>query len=62
MLVIIVLVLIAVVVVGLAASAVMTWASGRSALWNMVFGGVLALAVMAGALVIAYLLTRAAYP
>ncbi len=62
MLVIIVLVLIAVVVVGLAASAVMTWASDRSALWNMVFGGVLALAVMAGALVIAYLLTRAAYP
>jgi len=62
MLVIIVLVLIAVVVVGLAASAVMTWASSRSALWNMVFGGVLALAVMAGALVIAYLLTRAAYP
>ena len=62
MFVIIALVLIAVVVVGLAASAVMTWASDRSALWNMVFGGVLALAVMAGALVIAYLLTRAAYP
>ena len=57
----VVLVLIAVVVVGLGASAVMSWASGRSALWNMAFGGVLAVAVLAGALVIAFLLTRAAY-
>ena len=59
---IILLLLIAVAVVGLAASAVMSWASDRSALWNMVFGGVLALAVLAGAIVIAYFLTRAAYP
>ena len=47
---------------GLIASVVMTWASNRSPLWNMVFGGVLALAVLAGALVIAILLTRTAYP
>jgi hypothetical protein len=47
---------------GLIASAVMSWASNRSAVWNMVFGGVLALAVLAGALIIAILLTRAAYP
>lgn len=62
MFVAILLALIAVVVAGLAASAVMTWASSRSAIWNMLFGGVLAVGVLAGALVIAYLLTRAAYP
>jgi hypothetical protein len=44
------------------ASVVMAWASSRSALWNMAFGGVLALAVLAGAVLIAFLLTRAAYP
>jgi hypothetical protein len=44
------------------ASAIMSWASSRSAVWNMVFGGVLALAVLGAALVIAILLTRAAYP
>jgi len=46
----------------LLASVVMAWASNRSPLWNMAFGGVCALAVMAGALIIAFLLTRAAYP
>ncbi len=47
---------------GVAASIVMARASNRSGLWNMLFGGVLALALMAGALMIAYLLTRAVYP
>ena len=47
---------------GFLASLVMSWASDRSALWNMVFGGILAFAVLAGALVIAYFLTRRAYP
>jgi ABC-type Mn2+/Zn2+ transport system permease subunit len=49
-------------VVGLAASVVMAWASNRSALFNLAFGGVLALAVLAGGVLIAYLLTRVAYP
>ena len=44
------------------AGAVMTWASNRSALWNMAFGTVLALAAIAAALLIAFLMTRAAYP
>lgn len=47
---------------GFLASLVMSWAGDRSALWNMVFGGILAFAVLAGALVIAYFLTRRAYP
>jgi hypothetical protein len=47
---------------GLIASVIMSWASDRSALWNMVIGGVLALAVLVSALGIAVLLTRAAYP
>lgn len=42
--------------------AVMVWASSRSALWNMAFGTVLALAAIAAALIIAFLMTRAAYP
>lgn len=49
-------------VFSLLASLVMSWASNRSALWNMVFGGVVAFALLAGALIIAYFLTRAAYP
>jgi hypothetical protein len=62
MLVTILLVMVAVGVLAALASVVMAWASNRSALWNMALGGVLALAVLAGALVIAFLLTRAAYP
>jgi ABC-type Mn2+/Zn2+ transport system permease subunit len=49
-------------IVGLAASVVMAWASNRSALFNMAFGGLLAVAVLAGGVLIAYLLTRVAYP
>jgi ABC-type Mn2+/Zn2+ transport system permease subunit len=49
-------------VVGLAASVVMAWAGNRSALFNMAFGGFLASAVLAGGVLIAYCLTRAAYP
>ena len=56
------LIVIAACAFGFLASLVMSWASNRSALWNMVFGGVLAFAVLAGALLIAYLLTRRAYP
>lgn len=40
----------------------MAWAGNRSALFNLVFGGVLALAVLAGGLLIAFLLTRVEYP
>ena len=47
---------------GVLTSALMSWASNRPALWNMVFGGFLALAVLAGALLIAFVLTRATYP
>jgi uncharacterized membrane protein YeaQ/YmgE (transglycosylase-associated protein family) len=55
-------VLIAACVCGVIASAIMSWASNRSALFNMVFGGVLAVGVLAAALIIAFLLTQAAYP
>jgi hypothetical protein len=44
------------------ASIVMSRASDRSALFNMVLGGVLAFAVLAGALIIAWLMTRAVFP
>jgi hypothetical protein len=43
------------------ASVVMSRASDHSAMWNMILGGFLALAVLAGALLIAYFMTRA-YP
>jgi hypothetical protein len=46
---------------GVLASVVVSWASNRSALWNMAFGAVLAFAALAGALIIAFLLTRAAF-
>lgn len=49
-------------IVGLIASMVMVWSSNRSAVFSMAVGGLLALAVLACALVIAFLLTRAAYP
>ena len=48
--------------VGIVASIVMSRASNQSALFNMVLGGVLAVAVLAGALIIAYLLTQAMFP
>lgn len=49
-------------IVGLIASMVMVWSSNRSAVVSMAVGGLLALAVLACALLIAFLLTRAAYP
>lgn len=49
-------------IVGLIASMVMVWSSNRSAVFSMAVGGLLALAVLACALLIAFLLTRAAYP
>ena len=48
--------------IGVIASIVMARAADRSALFNMVLGGILAIAVLAGALLIAYLMTRAVYP
>jgi hypothetical protein len=57
-----VLILIAGGVLAVLASIVMSWASNRSSLWNMMLGGVLAVAVLAGALIIAYLFTRLADP
>jgi hypothetical protein len=53
-----VLILIAACAFGVLASIVMTRASDRSAVWNMFFGGVLAVGVLLGALAIAYLLSR----
>ena len=47
---------------GVLTSIVLSWASNRSALWNMAFGGILALAVLAGALIIAIVLARTTYP
>ena len=55
-------VLSAVCICGAIASAIMSWASNRSALFNIVFGGILAAAVLAAAVIIAFLLTQAAYP
>jgi hypothetical protein len=45
--------------IGVIASIVMARAAHRSALFNMALGAVLALAVLAGALIIAWLMTRA---
>ena len=43
------------------ASRFMWWATKRSALWAMAAGALLVAAVFAGAIVIAWLYTRAAY-
>ncbi len=48
--------------IGLLASVVIAWASNRSAAWNMAFGALCALVVAAAALLVAWLLTRAAFP
>ena len=48
--------------IGVIASIVMSRASNQSAIFNMVLGVVLALAVLAGALLIALLMTRAYLP
>jgi len=45
----------------LAASWFMWWATKRSALWAMAAGALLAFAALAGAVVIAWFMTRAAY-
>jgi ABC-type Mn2+/Zn2+ transport system permease subunit len=49
-------------IAGMLASVVMVWSSNRSALFSMLVGGLLAVGVLACALLIAWLLTRAAYP
>lgn len=49
-------------IAGMLASMVMVWSSNRSALFSMLVGGLLAVGVLACALLIAWLLTRAAYP
>jgi hypothetical protein len=43
------------------ASRFMWWATSRSAVWAMIAGALLVAAVFAGAIVIAWLYTRAAY-
>ena len=48
--------------IGVVASMVIVWASNRSAVWNMAFGVLCGLAVLAAGLLIALLLTRAAFP
>jgi hypothetical protein len=45
----------------LLASRVMSWASDRSPLWNMMFAGAMGLLVMGGAVLLAWLLTQAAF-
>lgn len=58
-------ILVALVLAGagaVAASVLMNWASRQSALWNMVFGAVLAIALIAGVILIAILLANVAYP
>ena len=59
---VILMILLGVCACGVVASVVMVWASNRSALSSMIVGGVLAVVVLACALLIAYLITRAAYP
>ena len=49
-------------ITGMLASMVMVWSSNRSALFSMLVGGLLAVGVLACALLIAWLLTRVAYP
>jgi hypothetical protein len=49
-------------IAGMLASMVMVWSSNRSALFSMLVGGLLAVGVLICALLIAWLLTRAAYP
>jgi hypothetical protein len=49
-------------IAGMLASMVMVWSSNRSALFSMLVGGLLAVGVLVCALLIAWLLTRAAYP
>ena len=61
MLVTVLLVVAGVCALAVIASVIMTRGSNRSALSNMVFGAVAALFVLAGALLIAFLLTRAAF-
>jgi hypothetical protein len=46
----------------LGASAIMSWASNRSPLFNMAVGALLALGVLGGAILIALLLARAWLP
>jgi hypothetical protein len=60
--VVIVLILAGACVLGIAASVVMSWASNRSALWNMVFSGVLVFTVFAALALVVIVLTRAAFP
>jgi hypothetical protein len=43
-------------------SILMTRASNRSALWNLLLAGILAFAVLGGALLIALMLTRWVFP
>jgi hypothetical protein len=52
------LILVVASAIALGASAVMSWASNRSPLWNMALGAVLAIVVFLGVLVFAYFFTR----
>jgi hypothetical protein len=56
------LVLIGTSVCAMLASAVIARSSNRSAAWNLAFGALGGIAVFAVALLIAYLMTRAAFP
>lgn len=57
----VVLVAVAAVVCSILASMFMWWSTKRSALWAMAGGALLALFALAGAVVIAWFLTRAAF-
>ena len=56
-----VFVIVAAGVCALLASRFMWWATKRSAVWAMVAGSLLVLATVPGALIIAWLFTRAAF-
>ena len=56
-----VLIAVAAVVCAILASRLMWWATKRSAVWAMAGGSLLAFLALAGAIVIAWFMTRAVY-
>ena len=58
----IILVLAGACLFGIAASIVMSWASNRSPLWNIIFSGALVFAIFAALALVVIVLTRTAFP
>jgi hypothetical protein len=59
--VIVLLLLASACVVGIAASIVMSWASNRSALWNMMFSGALVFGIFVAIATLVIIVTRRAF-